>query len=172
MRFPKSEPFTPDQISLSPSLSDFVGFNTLMAQFPNLGQRGIPWASPGGSHRWQPGRKAPIEPDSGGEELGWSQGLAGRGLGLTTASSRSWEGKGSSPLEQTTPASFSCPQRLFSQPRELQLASEDSVPVHSTSSSMMGPFPVGTKGSRGPHWRRNWTLGGEQVLQQGCSLTQ
>lgn len=95
----------------------------------------------------------------------------GRGTGITLASP-CWAGKGGLPLEQMTPASFSCPQRLFSQPRELQLASEGSVPVHSTSSSMTGPLPVGTRGSQGPHWRRSWTLGGEQVLQQCCSLAQ
>lgn len=70
---------------------------------------------------------------------------AGTGRGMATTSPRCWEDQGSLPLEQTTPASFSCPQWLTIQPRELQLASEDSVPVHSTSSSMIGPCPVGTK---------------------------
>lgn len=46
-----------------------------------------------------------------------------------------------SPLLQTTPASWLCLQLLFIQPRDVQLASEGSVPVHSTSSSMIGPLP-------------------------------
>lgn len=49
-----------------------------------------------------------------------------------------------SPLVQITPASSSCLQLLFIQPRDVQLASEGSVPVHCTSSSMMGPLPGGT----------------------------
>ena len=53
-----------------------------------------------------------------------------------------------SPLVQTTPASLSCLQLLFSQPRDLQSASEASVPMHWTSSSMMGPDPVDTADGR------------------------
>lgn len=62
-----------------------------------------------------------------------------------------------SPLAQTTPASWLCLQWLLSQPRDLQLASDGSVPVHSTSSSMTGPAPGGTarrtgagRGGEGP----------------------
>lgn len=80
---------------------------------------------------------------------------------MATTFPRCWEG---SPLEQTTPASFSCPQWLTIQPRELQLASEDSVPVHSTSSSMIGPFPVDTKG------KPEATLEQEPDLRRGLGL--
>lgn len=101
---------------------------------------------------------------------------AGTGRGTATTSPRCWEGQGSSPLEQTTPASFSCPQRLTIQPRDLQLASEDSVPVHSTSSSMIGPFPVGTKGKPGAtleeepdlQWGPSAGTGAAHWLRRGC----
>lgn len=54
-----------------------------------------------------------------------------------------------SPLVQITLASSLCPQSLCIQPRDLQSASESSVPSHSTSSSMMGPLPGGAARTAG-----------------------
>lgn len=68
-----------------------------------------------------------------------------------------------SPLVQITPASCLCLQLLFSQPRELQLASEGSVPVHSTSSNMIGPDPGGTARTQQGH-----SASGGRAREQGC----
>lgn len=75
-------------------------------------------------------------------------GGAGRGRGHGTPGHAGASAGKCSPLVQTTPASLSCLQLLFSQPRDLQSASEASVPMHWTSSSMMGPDPVDTADGR------------------------
>lgn len=73
----------------------------------------------------------------------------GRGRGNARDWRRPRRGRDSR-LAQTAPASFSWLQLPCTHPRDLQLASEFSVPEHSSPSSTTGPRPVGTAGKLWP----------------------